>query len=67
MPKTKQIGYYCDAYKLEFVLPKFNMYRRVLAERAGRRLRAAGRLSETEAVALGKRLLRDNVREVFDV
>src|SRR5262249_50643646 len=27
VPKTKQIGYYSDAYKLEFVLPKFNMYR----------------------------------------
>ena len=31
MPKTKQIGYYSDAYKLEFVLPKYNMYRRILA------------------------------------
>ena len=31
VPKTKQIGYYSDAYKLEFVLPKYNMYRRVLA------------------------------------
>ncbi len=26
------MGYYSDAYKLEFVLPKFNMFRRVLAE-----------------------------------
>ena len=32
VPKTKQIGYYSDAYKLEFVLPKYNMYRSVLAE-----------------------------------
>src|SRR6185369_10356317 len=31
VPRTKQIGYYSDAYKLEFVLPKFNMYRTVLA------------------------------------
>src|SRR5262249_48670446 len=28
VPKTKQIGYYSDMYKLEFGLPKFNMYRR---------------------------------------
>ena len=32
VPKTKIVGYYSDAYKLEFVLPKFNMYRRILAE-----------------------------------
>ena len=32
VPKVKQIGYYSDAYKLEFVLPKFNMYRKILAE-----------------------------------
>src|SRR5262249_58588079 len=32
VPKTKQIGYYSDAYKLEFALPKFNMYRRILAQ-----------------------------------
>ena len=32
IPKTKPIGYYSDAYKLEFVLPKFNMFRGILAE-----------------------------------
>ena len=32
VPKTKQIGYYSDMYKLEFGLPKYNMYRRVLAK-----------------------------------
>src|SRR5436305_14331904 len=32
LPKTKQIGYYSDMYKLEFGLPKFNMYRRQLAK-----------------------------------
>ena len=67
VPKTKQIGYYSDAYKLEFVLPKYNMYRRVLAETLADEFVRPKRLSETEAVALGKRLLRDNVREIFDV
>src|SRR5262249_27788988 len=28
VPKTKQLGYYSDMYKLEFALPKYNMYRR---------------------------------------
>jgi glucuronate isomerase len=67
VPKTKQVGYYSDAYKLEFVLPKYNMYRRVLADTLADDFVRPGRLSETEAVALGKRILRDNVREVFDV
>ena len=31
-PRSSSSGYYSDAYKLEFILPKFNMYRRVLAE-----------------------------------
>jgi len=67
VPKTKQIGYYSDAYKLEFVLPKYNMYRRVLADTLADDFVRPKRLTETEAVALGKRILRDNVREVFDV
>ena len=67
VPKTKLIGYYSDAYKLEFVLPKYNMYRRVLAETLADDFVRPKRLSETEAVGLGKRLLRDNVRETFEV
>ena len=67
VPKTKLIGYYSDAYKLEFVLPKYNMYRRVLANVLADNFVRTGQATETEAVALGKRLLRDNVREVFGV
>ena len=67
VPKTKQIGYYSDAYKLEFVLPKFAMYRRVLAGVLADEFVRPGRLSEKGAVELGTRLLRDNVREVFKV
>lgn len=67
VPKTKQIGYYSDAYKLEFVLPKYNMYRRILADTLADEFVRPGRMNETEAVALGKRLLRDNVREIFNV
>ena len=67
VPKTKLVGYYSDAYKLEFVKPKFGMYRRVLAGVLADEFVRPGRLSETDAVALGKHLLRDNVREIFDV
>ena len=57
MPKTKLIGYYSDAYKLEFVLPKYAMYRRVLANVLADEFVRPGVLSETDAVALGTRLL----------
>jgi glucuronate isomerase len=67
VPKTKLIGYYSDAYKLEFVLPKYAMYRRVLANVLADEFVRPGVLSEKDAVALGTRLLRDNVREVFKV
>jgi glucuronate isomerase len=67
VPKTKLIGYYSDAYKLEFVLPKYAMYRRVLARVLAEEYVRPGLLSEKDAVALGTRLLRDNVREVFKV
>ena len=67
VPKTKQIGYYSDAYKLEFVLPKYAMYRRLLARVLADDFVRPGTLTETEAVALGTRLLRANVREIFKV
>jgi glucuronate isomerase len=67
VPKTKLIGYYSDAYKLEFVLPKYAMYRRILANTLADDFVRPGVMSEAEAVALGTRLLRDNVRETFKV
>jgi glucuronate isomerase len=67
VPKAKQIGYYSDAYKLEFVLPKFNMYRRVLAKVLAEDFVKPGRLSETKAIELGRLLLRDNVSRIFAV
>jgi glucuronate isomerase len=67
VPKTKQIGYYSDAYKLEFVLPKYRMYRRILATVLADEFVRPGRMNEVAAVELGTRLLRDNVREIFKV
>ncbi len=67
VPKTKQIGYYSDMYKLEFGLPKFNMYRRLLARVLADDFVRPGILSETGAVDLARCLLRDNVQRIFRV
>jgi glucuronate isomerase len=67
VPKTKQVGYYSDAYKLEFVAPKCGMYRRILASVLADEFVRPGVMTETEAVTLGKRLLLDNVKEIFKV
>ncbi len=65
VPKSKVVGYYSDAYKLEFVLPKFNMFRRVLAETlAAECLRGQG-WSADRALELAKMVLIDNPRRVF--
>jgi glucuronate isomerase len=67
VPKTKQIGYYSDMYKLEFGLPKFNMYRRVLAKILADDFVRPGVLSQSAAVDLARVILRDNVRRIFNV
>lgn len=67
VPQTKQIGYYSDMYKLEFALPKFNMYRKVLAGVLARDFVMARRWPEERAVRLGKMVLRDNVDRIFGV
>jgi glucuronate isomerase len=65
VPRTKQIGYYSDMYKLEFALPKFAMYKRILAKILAERFVEDRSWSETRAVALGRQVLRDNVDAVF--
>jgi glucuronate isomerase len=67
VPKVKQIGYYSDMYKLEFGLPKFNMYRRLLARVLADDFVRPGVLSETGAVELARCILRDNVQRIFRV
>jgi glucuronate isomerase len=65
VPKTKVVGYYSDAYKLEFVLPKFNMFRRVLAETlAGDFVKGRG-WSPDRALELARRVLLENPRKIF--
>jgi len=65
VPRTKQIGYYSDAYKLEFILPKFNMYRRILARVLAEDFVIARSWSEEASLQLGQQLLRGNVQTVF--
>jgi glucuronate isomerase len=65
VPRTKQIGYYSDMYKLEFALPKFAMYKRILAKILAEKFVIDRGWSEERAVALGKQVLRDNVETVF--
>lgn len=65
VPRTKQIAYYSDAYKLEFVWPKFDMYRQVLAGILAEQFVGGAGWSEERAIALGRQVLRDNVDQVF--
>jgi len=65
VPRTKQIGYYSDMYKLEFALPKFAMYKRILAKILAERYCIDRQWSETRAIELGKQVLRGNVEKIF--
>jgi glucuronate isomerase len=65
VPQSKQIGYYSDMYKLEFALPKFNMYKRLLAKVLAQRFVIDRGWSEQRAVSLGQQVLRGNVERIF--
>jgi glucuronate isomerase len=67
VPRNKQIGYYSDAYKLEFIQPKFAMYKRVLAGVLVEGFVLGRGWSEERAVELGRQVLRGNVERVFAV
>jgi glucuronate isomerase len=65
VPKTKQIGYYSDMYKLEFALPKFAMYKRILAKVLAERYIIDRSWSESRAIEFGAQVLRGNVDRIF--
>ena len=67
VPRNKQIGYYSDMYKLEFALPKFRMYRRVLAKVLANDFVTARGWSEEQALTFGKQVLRGNVESIFNM
>jgi glucuronate isomerase len=65
VPKTKHLGYYSDAYKLEFILPKYNMYRQILAKVLADDFVRPGVYNETQAVDAARLLLRENALRIF--
>ncbi len=65
VPRTKQIGYYSDAYKLEFIAPKFAMFRHCLANVLADDFVIARRWPEEKAIELGRQVLRGNVESIF--
>ena len=65
VPQTKQIGYYSDMYKLEFALPKFRMYRRILGKILAEDFVGERGWTVEQAVRLGELILRGNVESVF--
>ncbi len=65
VPRTKQIGYYSDMYKLEFALPKFAMYKRCLAKVLAEKFVQDRGWSEEQAVALGTQVLQGNTEAIF--
>ncbi len=65
IPRSKILGYYSDAYKLEFILPKFRMYKRILSRVLADEFCISRRMSEEFAIALGKQILRGNVEQIF--
>ena len=67
VPKTKQIGYYSDAYKLEFILPKYNMYRRILAQVLLNDFIRPRIYTEAQALDMARLLLRENAQRIFGV
>lgn len=67
VPSTKIVGYYSDMYKLEFALPKFRMYRRMLARVLASEFVQERGWSEDRALSLGKQILRGNVEAIFGV
>ena len=67
VPRTKQIGYYSDMYKLEFALPKFGMYRRILSKILAEDFVIGRGWPEERALELGRQNLRGNVETIFGV
>ena len=65
VPQTKQVAYYSDAYKLEFVWPKFDMYRQILSGVLTEHFVKGNGWSEERAIELGHQVLRSNVDEIF--
>lgn len=67
LPKVKILGYYSDAYKLEFIAPKFNMFRGALAGVLARELMGDRGWTMDQTLQFAKLVLLENPRRVFGV
>lgn len=65
VPKTKIIGYYSDAYKLEFILPKFNTFRRVLSATLAQSCVIERRWTLDQCLGLARQVLIENPKRIF--
>jgi glucuronate isomerase len=65
IPRTKQIGYYSDAYKVEFIKPKYGMYVKILSKVLAEDYVVERGWSETKAIEFGRDVLRGNVERIF--
>ena len=65
LPANKMIGYFSDAHSLEFVLPKFRMYKRELAKILAREYVTGLNWSEERAIELARDILYRNVVELY--
>ncbi len=65
VPKVKLVGYYSDAYKLEFILPKFNMFRKILAETLAEDAVRGSGWSIDRALEMARLILLENPRRIF--
>jgi glucuronate isomerase len=65
VPQVKLLGYYSDAYKLEFILPKFNMFRRILAQTLAEDAIGERGWSVERALGVAKLVLLENPRRIF--
>jgi glucuronate isomerase len=65
IPRNKIVGYYSDAYKIEFILPKYRMYKRILAGVLAQTICRDRGHCESFAIELGQQILRGNVDAIF--
>ncbi len=65
VPRTKIVGYYSDAYKLEFIAPKFRMFQGELARILARDFVVQKGWSRDSALELAREVLIENPCRIF--
>lgn len=65
IPRNKILGYYSDMYKLEFALPKFRMFQRILSRVLAEDFVIQRGWTEQQALQLANEILVKNVQTTF--